>query len=314
MDNLLFSLNATVPIFLTMLIGFLIRNTKIMAGEFPDRLNSFVFHVLLPIQLFHSMYQVDVHAAMDWKAFLFCTGVTLISIAISIGVAFTVKDRSMRAEFAQAAYRSNQAYLGVALIQNLYGNTGTAMALVLLGSVPLYNISAVAILTAMSPSESINKDTLARSLKGIAKNPIILGIAAGMLWSLLGIPTPTALERFTSSVAAASAPVALIALGCMIDLRQVSGCAKEALLCTFLKLVLFVAMFLPMAIYLGFRGEMLVAILIMLGSSTAISCFAMARNMGYAGTVTYSSVLFSNIGSAFTLSAAIYLLKSLALI
>lgn len=314
MDNLLFSLNATLPIFMTMLIGFAIRNTKIMSGDFPDRLNSFVFHVLLPIQMFQSMYQVDVHAALDGKAIVFCIAVTLVSIAISIGAAFTIKDRNLRAEFTQAAYRSNQAYLGVALIQNLYGDASSAMSLVLLGSVPLYNISAVVILTAMSPAETLNKETLVRSLKGIAKNPIILGIAAGILWSLLGIPAPTALQRFTSSVAAASAPVALIALGCMIDLRQVSGCAKEALLCTFLKLVLFVAMFLPLAIYLGYRGEMLVAILIMLGSSTAISCFAMARNMGYAGTLTYSSVLLSSIGSAFTLSAAIYMLKSLALI
>lgn len=314
MENLLFSLNATVPLFATMLLGFLLRNTKVMADGFSDRLNTFVFRVLLPVQLFHSMYHVDIRSVWDGKAVSFCVAVTLISVVISVGLAFLLKDRSLRAEFAQAAYRSNQAFLGVALMQNLYGGVGSAMTLVLLGTVPVYNISAVVILTMMSPTEKIDRNTIWRSVKGIIRNPIILGIAAGMAWSLLKLPVPVALQRFTSSVASASAPMALIALGSTIDLKQVSGCVKEALACSMVKLCLFVGLFLPLAVYLGFRGEMLVAMLIMLGCSSAISCFTMARNMGYAGALSYSTVLFTNIGSAFTMSLALYVLRSLTLI
>ena len=58
-----------------------------------------------------------------------------------------------------------------------------------------------------------------------------------------------------------------------------------------MKLVVFVAIFLPIAVKLGFRQEELIAILVMLGSATTVSSFVMAKNMGHEGVLSSSVVM-----------------------
>ena len=81
-----------------------------------------------------------------------------------------------------------------------------------------------------------------------------------------------------------------------------------------MKLILYVAVFLPLAIALGFVNDKLVAILVMLGSATTVSCYIMARNMGHEGTLSSSVVMMTTLGSAFTLTMWLYLLKSMGYI
>lgn len=297
-----------------MLLGFLLRNSKVMSDGFPDRLNTFAFQVLMFFQMFNSMYMVDIPALWDSQFVLFCVTMALAGMGIAICVALRLKNKTLRAEFAQAAARSNQAYLGVALMQNLYGSTGRALTLMLLATVPIYNIVSTMILTMMSPNQTLNRETLVKSFRGLLKNPILRGIAAGMLWSLLRLPAPVAMQRLVSGVAAAASPLALITLGSMVEIKQLSACYREALGCTFIKLFLLTFLFMPVAIWLGFRGDMLVSILIMLGCSSATSCFTMARSMGYSGMLSSSVIMLTNVGSAFTLSAWICFLRAMALI
>lgn len=74
------------------------------------------------------------------------------------------------------------------------------------------------------------------------------------------------------------------------------------------------AVFLPAVVFLGFRNEQLVDILVMLGSATTVSCFVMARNMGHAGVLTSSVVAMTTCGSAFTLTFWLYVIRSMGLI
>ena len=76
----------------------------------------------------------------------------------------------------------------------------------------------------------------------------------------------------------------------------------------------FCALFLPAAVALGFRESELVAILVMLGSATTVSCFVMAKNMGHEGVLTSSVVMLTTLFSGFTLTGWIYLLRSFTLI
>lgn len=230
-----------------------------------------------------------------------------------LGASFLLKDKSLRAEFTQAGYRSSQALLGAALLENIYGTTGP-LALILIGAVPLYNVAAVILLTLMTPDGHLNRKTLVKTLKGVVTNPIILGIAAGLLWSLLGIPQPVIFQRAVSNFAATATPLGLIALGASIDLKKAAGCLKPTLVCSTFKLVIFAAAFLPFAVLIGCRGELLVAMLVMLASPTTVSCFSMARSMGHEGVLSSSTVMITTIFSAFTFTAWLYLLKSFGLI
>ena len=69
-----------------------------------------------------------------------------------------------------------------------------------------------------------------------------------------------------------------------------------------------------MAVALGFRTEKLVAILVMLGSATTVSCYVMARNMHHEGTLTSSVVMLTTLFSAFSLTFWLWLVKTLGLI
>ena len=274
MENLIFSLNATIPIFLMMLLGMLFRKLGWMDEVFAAKMNKFVFLVPLPVLLFEQLATVDFSEVWDIKFIIFCFVVTAISITISTLISLLWKDRSIKGEFIQATYRSSAALLGIAFIQNIYGTAGMA-PLMIIGSVPLYNIMAVVVLSVFKPgNNSFDKALVKKTLKGIATNPIIIGIVAGFVWSALKLPMPTILHKVVSNVGTTATPMGLMSMGATFELRKATSKMKPTIVAVFMKLVGFCAVFLPVAAVLGFRNEELIAILVMLGSATTVINFS----------------------------------------
>lgn len=314
MENLIFSLNATIPVFLLMILGLVFRKLGWLDPAFAGKLNKFVFLVPLPVLLFQDLATVDFREMWDGRFVFFCFGATLLGILLSALLSLALKDRSMRGEFIQASYRSSAALLGIAFIQNIYGSAGIA-PLMILGSVPLYNVMAVLVLSLLRPGQKgLDERALKNTLKGIVTNPIILGIAAGMCWSLLELPVPPIAEKTIGSIAATATPLGLMAMGATFDFRKAFARLGPALAAAAIKLGGLCALFLPLAVLLGFREEKLVAILIMLGSATTVSSYVMAKNMGHEGTLSSSTVMLTTLFSAFTVTGWLYLLRSLGLI
>lgn len=314
MENLIFSLNATLPIFFTMVLGGVFRKAGLMDEAFLNKMNKFVFQAALPVLLFQDLATVDFIRVWDTKFVVFCFLATLISILAVTGVSYFLKDRSIQGEFVQAGYRSSAAIMGIAFIQNIYGDSGMA-PLMIIGTVPLYNIMAVVVLSVMKPErEPVSKEMVWNTLKGIVTNPIILGILAGITWALLGIPMPTLLEKTVKNVGVLATPLGLMAIGAAFDRKQAGERMGAALAVSFIKLAALTAVFLPIAVHMGFTGDKLVAILVMLGSATTVSYYIMAKNMGHDGVLTSSVVMLTTFFSAFTLTGWLYLLKMLALI
>ena len=83
---------------------------------------------------------------------------------------------------------------------------------------------------------------------------------------------------------------------------------------TFIKLVLLPAVFFPAAVAMGFRNSELVAILVMLGSPTTVTCYIMAKNMGNDEVLSSSIVVTATLLSSITLTFWVFLLRSLSLI
>lgn len=349
MENLLFSINATLPIFLLMVLGYVLYLLKIVSRSFAKQLNSFVFRIALPAELFVDMAGQDFASAWDGRFVLFCFVVTLLSIGIAALTAKLVlrKDRSERGEFIQAAYRSSAAILGVAFIQNIYGEGNTAKsALMMIGSVPLYNIFAVIVLTATaeiqtsttagiqtsssaasgpapsspgsqvqeSSGKTVKSSLLKKTLAGIVTNPILIGIFIGFLWSLLKLPLPSIPKKVISDIGKMATPLGLIAMGAMFDPKAAKEKAGPSVLAAVMKLLVLEAIFLPLAVTLGFRGQQLVALTVMLGSASTVACYVMATSMGHKGTLTSSTVMITTAGCSFTLAMWLYILRSLGLV
>ena len=314
MENLVFSLNATMPVFLMMVLGWVFHKLGFIDDVFADKLNKFVFLIPLPVLVFEDLATVDFSEAWNPKFVLFCFVVTLLSITLAILISFLWKDKSVQGEFIQASYRSSAALLGIAFITNIYGDSGMA-PLMIIGSVPLYNAMAVVVLSFFKPQRGrIDKALILKTLKGIVTNPIIIGIVLGLAWSALSIPMPAILSKTVSNIGSIASPLGLMAMGASFDLKKAAGQIKPAVAAAFMKLVGFALIFLPIAVNLGFRNEELVAILIMLGSATTVSCYVMARNMGHEGTLTSNTVMLTTLFSAFTLTMWLFILRSLGLV
>ena len=285
-----------------------------MDEVFAAKMNKFVFLVPLPVLLFEQLATVDFSEVWDIKFILFCFVVTAISITISTLISLLWKDRSIKGEFIQATYRSSAALLGIAFIQNIYGTVGMA-PLMIIGSVPLYNIMAVVVLSVFKPgNNSFDKALVKKTLKGIATNPIIIGIVVGFVWSALKLPMPSILHKTVSSIGATATPMGLMSMGATFEMKKATSKMKPTLVAVFMKLVGFCVVFLPMAALLGFRNEEMIAILVMLGSATTVSCFVMARNMGHEGTLSSGVIMMTTLLSAFTLTMWLDVLRSFGLV
>lgn len=320
MENLIFSLNATMPAFLLMVLGFVLRKVGWMSESFASQINKFVFRLPLPVLLVHQLGTTDFTAAWDGKFVLFCFVATILSIAlVSVISGFVLSDPVKRGEFIQASYRSSAALLGVAYITNIYGNSGMA-PLMILGAVPLYNTMAVVVLTLSAArgeeggEKGLDAALIRKTLWGVITNPIIIGIIIGFAWSLLRIPMPGILDKTLTNVSSLASPLGLIAMGASVDTGKVGGELRPSVIAAFIKLILLCAIFLPVAAAAGFRQEKLVAILVMLGSATTVSSYVMATTMGHEGTLTSNTVVITTVMASFTLTFWIWLTRSLGLI
>ncbi|NCB92538.1 MAG: AEC family transporter [Clostridia bacterium] len=314
MENLIFSLEATMPIFFTMVMGYVFRHMGLMETSFVNKLNKFVFNAALPALLFCDLSEAEFTKVWNGKFVLFCAVATCICIVISMGVSCLWKDKAIQGEFVQGAYRSSAAILGIAFIQNIYGDSGMA-PLMIIASVPIYNIMAVVVLSFLKPDRgSMDLALVKKTLKGIITNPIILGIVIGVIWSAFKLPRPNVLMKTANNLGVLATPLGLMAMGAAFDEKKAFARLKPALTASAMKLVGWCAIFLPMAIALGFRDQELTAILVMLGSATTVSCYIMARNMGHDGVLSSSIVMITTFCSAFTLTGWLCLFRTLGML
>lgn len=316
--NLLFCLNATIPLFLLLILGMIFTKLNIFDEVFIAKLNSFVFQIALPVLVFYDLCKEDFYSLWDSRFVLFCFIATALSIALTCAIAFLLQDKSIRGEFIQSAYRSSAAILGIALIQNLYGSSGMA-PLMIIGSVPLYNIMAVVILSFFQPQHgtehgALDKKRLVSAGIGILKNPILWGVFLGLFWALLNLPMPQILDRTLENIGRLATPLGLLSMGAAFDIKKALKSAKSAGLAAFIKLIGLGLIFVPIAVCLGFTGDKLVSILIMCCSSTTVSCYVMAKNMGHEGTLTSSTVMLTTFFLAFTLTGWLFVLKTMGLL
>lgn len=123
MQNLIFSLNATLPVFLVMVVGYALGQLGFLPPAFCKASDRLTFKVTLPLMLFLDMGSVDILHDFRPRFVLFCFAATLVGIlTVWAGAKRFLKDKTLVGEFVQAGYRSSAAVLGVAFIQNIYGS------------------------------------------------------------------------------------------------------------------------------------------------------------------------------------------------
>lgn len=312
MSNLIFSLNVTMPIFLVMVIGWILKRAKMLNENFVTVANRLNFNVTLPVLVFLDIAGLDIRTTFDASYVAFCAAASSISFfAIWALTRKFLKNSSMRGAFVQASFRSSAAVMGLAFIDNIYGSSAMG-PLMIIGAVPLYNIFSVIVLSVESSeaAEIDLKKKVKDTLMAIICNPIIIAILLGILVSLLQLQFPLIIDKTLESIGRIATPLALLAMGAGFKGSHAVQKIRPTLAAAGIKLVLQVLVFVPLAILAGYTGEKLIAILIMLGAPATPSCYIMAKNMGNDGELTASIVVVTTLLAAFTLTGFSYLLRT----
>ena len=315
LNNFLYSLNATLPVFAVMVLGWLLKRRNFLSDDFIKVANKLTFKVALPCMLFLDIGEMDPAQLLNGKFVLYAAAVSLVSIlGIWLLTHVLMRDKRQVGAFVQGAYRSSAAVLGVALITNVYGDAGYA-PLMILASVPIYNVFAVIILVLEADGGGkLDAARLRQVAVNVVTNPILLGIFAGMPFAFFSIPVPAMMHKGLSMLSNLATPLSLLVIGASFVWGDALKKAKPTVLASLIKLVVLPAIFLPLAIKLGFRNEQLMAILIMLGSPSTPSGYIMAKQMGNDDVLANGIIVLTTLLAAVTITGWIFLLRSLGLL
>lgn len=314
MDNFIFSVNVTMPIFLVMVLGYVLRKINFFSEEFVKIANQYVFVIALPAMLFRDISASDVRQDMNITFFLYCMIVTIVMFLAVWGIArVCLKDKSLVGAFAQAGARGSAAVLGIAFVENICGEVGMT-PLMIVAAVPFFNIMSVIILVFNANTEKKDYGRIKQAGINIAKNPIIIAILAGLVVSLLGIKLPLIVGRTFDYVGRTATPIALLVVGAGFHFKEAIQKLAPSIGASFIKLIGLPLVFLPIAYKIGFAPSEMVAILMMLASPTTVSCYIMAKNMDNDGDLTSNVIVITTLLSSVTLTLWIFVLRSLGCI
>lgn len=312
MENLLLAASVVVPLFIYMAIGRLIRQFHLFSQENFKSLNVVIFRVFIPLSLFFDVYEADFGEAVRPDVFLY-TSVLVILVFLISWIIFTkhVPNQADASTMIQGVYRSNYVLFGTTIAAPLCPQSGVALVAALAALiVPLFNILAV-ILFEIKRGGKIKPSQL---ICNIFKNPLVDAGILGCAFSILQIPVPELIASPLIKAGNIASPLALITLGGMLSFGSILKHLKYLITVITAKLILVPFFALAFFILLGYRGDVLVAILAVFASPTAVASTPMAQTMGGNGTLAGEIVALTSACSILTIFLFVMVLSGNGLI
>ncbi len=311
MESLRLSFEAIMPIFLLMLLGYFLKNIRLVPKDCFDGMNKLVFKAFLPTLLFYNIYKTKDPEVFSLKLIVFAIiGILLVFFIGYICVFFFTQDNSRRGVMLQGIFRSNYAILGVPLVNYICGDEGSGLvSLMVAVVVPMFNVLAVISLERFRDG-NISVKKLA---KGVITNPLIIGCILGAIFFGFGITLPSVIEKTVSDVSKIATPLAIIILGASFTFSSIKGCVKELIVTVSARLIFIPLIMLTIAVMLGFRGEALACLMVVFASPVAVSSFSMAKQMDGDENLAAQVVVVSSALCLVTLFLWIFTLSSLGL-
>ena len=325
-DTLVFSLNAVLPLILLVVIGYILRQKNVFTDEFLRIANKFCFRFCFFSTMFISIYNISSFdsAYKDLALFSACSIFALIALGVLYAV-FFVRDDRQKGVMAQAFYRSNYAILGVPLVVNLFGEEGSASAAIVLATtVPIFNISAV-ILLSIWVKDGDSRQSVGSVLKKMAKNPLLQGIFAGFIclllrphlngWTLKGGEVKF-IYRTIENLSKITTPLALIILGGQFKFSSASHLIDKIVPAVVMRLIIAPLFGLTAAhlLFPSFSAREFAALIPLFASPVAVASAIMAREMKNDGELATQILVWSTLFSSFTVFLVIVALKSTGLL
>ena len=331
---LLFTVNAVVPILLLVLLGVVLQKLRFADDTFFKTANKLVFRVFLPLLLFCNIYEIDSLQDVNWGAVAYVAVAILGLYAIGVLCArLFVPDRLQKGPIIQCVYRSNAAILGIPLAEALGGMQAVAFTAVATAvTVLLFNTLAVICLSHYAGEQ---KPPLRQTLLRTVKNPLIIGVAIGIVTVGIRMLLPKnaageavfLLSRdcpffFTALTTAAkvATPLALVVLGARFDFAAIHTLRKQITLGVVMRLVfapLFAiggAVLLSLSGLLPFTAAEYPALVGIFASPIAVSSAVMISEIGGDDQLGAQLVVWTSVCSVLTIFTTVFLMRYFAIL
>ena len=324
MDSLIFALSAIAPIVLLVLIGYSLKKLGFMNEKFSKDANKLVFRIFMPVMLFLNIYRMKDLSEMSFDFVVFTVIALLLIFFISIPASIVVaRKKDRRGVLVQAAFRSGYSLIGIPLAQSLYGEEGAmAASLLSAAAIPLFNVLAVISLTALGNDEG-KKPSVGSILLDIIKNPLIIGIAAGLVslgiraaFVKLGVdfrleqigPVMTVIQYLANL----AIPLALLVLGAQFEFSAVAALKREIIWGVAIRTVIVPVLVIGTAFALfrdRFGAAQFATLVAAFATPVAVPSVPMVQEMGGDVTLAGQLVVWSTLVSAVTIFICTFLLR-----
>ncbi|WP_042884229.1 AEC family transporter [Cupriavidus necator] len=281
-----------VPDFSLILIGWLLVRYSPFDRAFWSGVERLVYFVLFPALLLQSTNS----AVFDFSSTSAMLGLALLVMASGMAGGYAVKwvlrpDALSFASGVQTAFRFN-SYIGLALASRLGGSEGLALMAVIVGcTVPLCNVAAVWALARHGETAL---------WKELARNPLILATAGGLLTNLMGLHAPEVLAMTLNRLGSASTALGLMTVGAGLQMSGATGTVGPVAWWTGVKLLA-----MPCVAWLVGRHLPLTALqyqIVVLYASlpTASSAYILAVRMGGNGPMVAATISVMTVAAIVT--------------
>jgi hypothetical protein len=288
------------PDFTLILLGFLLARHAHWGGHFWAGVEKIVYFIMFPALLFYTTArtQFDFHAT--GRLLQVAVGATACGMLLGWLAKFFFKSAPRIFESGvQTAFRFN-SYIALALASRLAGEQGTALMALLIGFlVPLCNMAAVYALAHNS----------GRLMKEIASNPLVVGTASGVLFSVFQSPLPEGIAATLSRLGNASIALGLLAVGAGIRLSGLNEAKGMATYFLSVKLLALPLIALIFGRWLDLPLLQLQIAVVFCALPTASSAYVLAARMGGNGPFVAFLISASTVLSVLTLPVWLSLVR-----
>ena len=325
MEDLIFALNAVLPIIFMIAVGYILKRINLLSEDTAKKLNTLVFRLFLPTMLFLNVYKIQNFNQIDFTFVIYAIGITILLFLIGIPVIHILfKDNRQRSVMLQGIFRANYALVGIPLAESLFGVEGSIMASLLSAFiVPVFNILAVICLTIYSAGNK--KPSFSSVIKGISKNPLIHGIFCGLI--ALGlraifvkvgiefrISNVTPIYKTLQNLSSVATPLSLLVLGARFELSAIPHLKRHIIIGTVNRVVIVPIVGISLAVLLNrFSGAQFASFIACFCTPIAVSSVPMSQEMGADADLMGQLVVWSTMFSAFSIFIASFVLKVLGI-
>lgn len=305
-------LTITGPIFLLIGIGYLSIKAQLISSQSLPGMGRFVLTLALPALIFSTLARLEFSQIVE-PSYLLVYGLASICILIlgsSFSYLFRKQSLKKSGVLAMGMTSSNSAFIGFSVLLQFFGNPpAQAFAMSLMVENILILPLALAIIEfGNNDSNSASwlvklKDVFIR----LTKNPLLIAIALGLVFSLFNFSLPVSLSKVLDMLSSAAVAVALFTIGGSLVGNPITGNKVDILSVVFGKLIahpLLVLLFLYL-LAPNLNADLKISMLIFAAMPMFSIYPILGSNYGL-GRLTASILLITTALSFFSLTALLY--------